>query len=175
MRNFNEFISLSGLFDQHLSNGYFTWEGPEGKTSHIDHILLNTEWIEKWPDSFLITGDPQFSDHKPLILGKQIISWGPKPFRFYNFWFNKKGFIEMCKQKWDLLPFDGWATHSIVKKLRSLKADLKGWHMQEVRNARKDLLFCEQEIQRLKSIYTSRDLVSNELISCITPFSSYVS
>ncbi|XP_071709256.1 uncharacterized protein [Rutidosis leptorrhynchoides] len=70
IETFNKFIINSNLIDQCLSNEEFTWEGPLGKMSRIDIVLLNSGWIDLWPGSILVAGKPDRSDHKPLVWGK---------------------------------------------------------------------------------------------------------
>ncbi|XP_071741004.1 uncharacterized protein [Rutidosis leptorrhynchoides] len=115
--SFNNFIVNANLIDQHLVNDDFTWEGPLGKLSRINRVFLNSSWIDLWPDAILQMGHPDKSDHKPIIWGKKLISWGPKPFRFNNSWLEKPGFINFCKDKWASYPTTGWAAFIINKNL----------------------------------------------------------
>ncbi|XP_071741116.1 uncharacterized protein [Rutidosis leptorrhynchoides] len=84
--SFNNFILDANLFDQHLTNDDFTWEGPLGKFSRIDRILVNLKGVQLWPHAILITANPESSDHKPIIWGNKLVSRGPKSFRFNNSW-----------------------------------------------------------------------------------------
>ncbi|XP_071728005.1 uncharacterized protein [Rutidosis leptorrhynchoides] len=109
IETFNDFILNASLIDQPLSNEEFTWEGPLGKMSRIDRVLLNSCWIDLWPDSILLAAKPDRSDHKPLVWGKKLVSWGTKLFRFNKAWFSKLGFLDMCFDNWANYPFNGWA------------------------------------------------------------------
>ncbi|XP_071740453.1 uncharacterized protein [Rutidosis leptorrhynchoides] len=130
--NFNNFILSANLIDQPLSNDEFTWEGPEGKQSRIDRILVNETWLHLFPESILIAGNPKSSDHKPIIWGKKIQDWGPKPFRFNNLWLEHNGFLEMCSQQWSSMDHVGWNAFVLMKKLWSLKGELWLWKNQHV-------------------------------------------
>ncbi|XP_071729333.1 uncharacterized protein [Rutidosis leptorrhynchoides] len=51
--NFNNFIISANVFDQALCNEKFTWEGPDGKMSRIDRVMVNVSWLSLFPDSIL--------------------------------------------------------------------------------------------------------------------------
>ncbi|XP_071704644.1 uncharacterized protein [Rutidosis leptorrhynchoides] len=70
--SFNNFISNAGLIDQLLVNDEFTWEGPLGKFSKIDRVFINAHWANLWPNAILQSGQPDKSDHKPIIWGEKL-------------------------------------------------------------------------------------------------------
>ncbi|XP_071713332.1 uncharacterized protein [Rutidosis leptorrhynchoides] len=121
MANFNDFISSASLIDQNIQNLMYTWDGPGGKKSRIDRVLVNVEWINLWPGAVLLAGDKSSSDHNPLIWGKKSLFWGPKPFRFFNGWFEVPKFVE-------------------------LKRDLKIWNNEHVNKSKLQLAVLESQI-----------------------------
>ncbi|XP_071708890.1 uncharacterized protein [Rutidosis leptorrhynchoides] len=123
--SFNDFILQANLIDQVLSNDEFTWEGPLGKFSRIDRVLINDKWALLWPEAILQTDPQERSDHKPLIWAKVLANWGPKPFRFNNTWISKPGFLRFCDNLLNEYNVEGWEAFKVAKKLRVLKADLK--------------------------------------------------
>ncbi|XP_071739168.1 uncharacterized protein [Rutidosis leptorrhynchoides] len=54
----------------------FTWEGPLGKFSRIDRVLINSKWALLWPDAILQTDQSDRSDHKPIIWAKKLLFSG---------------------------------------------------------------------------------------------------
>ncbi|XP_071695324.1 uncharacterized protein [Rutidosis leptorrhynchoides] len=122
---FSEFICNASLMDQSLANDEFTWEGPFGKFSRIDRVLCNHCWVSLWTDAILQTVQTDKYDHKPIVFGKKLCNWGPKPFRLNNLWLANKGFMEFCESKWDSFQVIGWAAFKINKKLRMLKSEIK--------------------------------------------------
>ncbi|XP_071718046.1 uncharacterized protein [Rutidosis leptorrhynchoides] len=161
--SFNNFILSANLFDQHLSNDDFTWEGPLGKFSRIDRILVNLKWVQAWSDAIMISASPNSSDHKPIIWGKKLEDWGPKPFRFNNSWLSKPGFLKLCESYWHNYPVFGWTAFVMGKKLRLLKADLKVWNLSNFDQETVALKNCVSDIKRLKDYFKQRDLNDNEL------------
>ncbi|XP_071728226.1 uncharacterized protein [Rutidosis leptorrhynchoides] len=157
--SFNNFILNANLFDQHLSNDDFTWEGPLGKFSRIDRMLVNLRCSQMWPDAILILANSEHSDHKPIIWGKKLSDWGPRPFRFNNSWLSKLGFMGLCESKRCSYPVHGWAAFILGKTLRMLKADLKVCNLS---NQDKDIValkVCVSDIKRLKAYFKQRDLI----------------
>lgn len=84
-KGFEYFITDNNLFDLELNNSLFTWFGPNGKCSKLDRFLVNDKWMEvgSWQASSLCR---QLSDHKPIFLNLVSDSWGPKPFKAFNWW-----------------------------------------------------------------------------------------
>ncbi|XP_071712698.1 uncharacterized protein [Rutidosis leptorrhynchoides] len=161
--SFNNFISNANLFDQSLSNDEFTWEGPLGKLSRIDRVLINAQWATSWPDAILQTGLSEQSDHKPIIWGKRLMNWGLKPFRFNNAWLSKPGFLVMCEELWSAFDTYGRAAFVLSKNLRLLKAELKSWKISNPDQDRKILKETEIEIKRIKDCYRLHDLSVAEM------------
>ncbi|XP_071707956.1 uncharacterized protein [Rutidosis leptorrhynchoides] len=161
--SFNNFISNAGLIDQFLVNDDFTWEGPLGKFSKIDRVFINAQWAILWPNSILQSGFSDRSDHKPIIWGKKLCYWGPKPFRFNNAWLAKVGFLSMCETVWSSFNTVGWASFVLNKNLRLLKAEIKLWNASHQDSFSVDLKSAESEIKRLKLCYSQCDLDAGEL------------
>jgi hypothetical protein len=56
--------------------------------------------------------------------------WGPKPFRFNNFWLTHRQIEEVVNLSWSRSRPAEWMAVRLSAKLKTLKADLKGWHAQ---------------------------------------------
>jgi hypothetical protein len=57
--------------------------------------------------------------------------WGPKPFRFNNYWLENIKFNKVVEEWWRSQEVNGWMTFVLKEKLRGLKARLKEWHIGE--------------------------------------------
>ncbi|GAU16879.1 hypothetical protein TSUD_368280 [Trifolium subterraneum] len=68
------------------------------------------------------------SDHCPIILRYSSQLWGPKPFRFNNFWLNHHGFSEAVKKNWVCPAPQNWMAFKLKEKLIALKPNLKIWN-----------------------------------------------
>ncbi|XP_071740990.1 uncharacterized protein [Rutidosis leptorrhynchoides] len=167
MVNFNNFLLNCNLLDQNIVNESFTWEGPLGKKSRIDRVLLNVESASFWAEASLFAADSDLSDHKPLVWAKNLVFWGPKPFKFINLWFKQPGFYDKCKTAWQSFKVNGWAAFVLQRKLILLKEQLKSWHSVETLARRQELSNCENSIRELNSLFEQRDLSIEEYFALI--------
>jgi len=60
--------------------------------------------------------------------------WGPKPFRFNNFWLSHKGLKDVVVRNWYFVPTMGWMTPILKEKLKVLNGDLKRWNKEVFSN-----------------------------------------
>lgn len=85
MANFNNFIEGNNLVDLQLNGKTYTWYRPNGSfKSRLDRMIVNEEWVLKWPNVVLKAGRRTLSDHRPIFVEAEIKDWGPRPFRFFN-------------------------------------------------------------------------------------------
>jgi hypothetical protein len=71
------------------------------------------------------------SDHCPLLLKYNHEDWGPKSFRFNNFWLDSKKLVEIVESFWVSNSVEGWMDFALKEKLKRLKPILKAWHKEE--------------------------------------------
>ncbi|MCH79641.1 LINE-1 reverse transcriptase like, partial [Trifolium medium] len=132
MREFVGFVEGMELVDLPLLGRRFTWFHPSGTAmSRIDRVMVSTDWLHCWGQSFLWVLPRDVSDHCPLLLKRNGHDWGPKPFRFNNVWLEHKDFSKMVDEVWRGLNVVGWMGVILKEKLKGLKVHLKAWHKQE--------------------------------------------
>ncbi|GJZ93434.1 RNA-directed DNA polymerase, eukaryota, reverse transcriptase zinc-binding domain protein [Tanacetum coccineum] len=112
------------------SNGFhFTWtkslKNPNCTIlKKLDRILINEEFMQKFPTAFGTFLPYIISDHSPALL---IIKDGrpkmKKAFRFSNFITRKEEFVDIVKKEWDV-NIQGNQMFQFVKKLKRLKHPL---------------------------------------------------
>ena len=68
------------------------------------------------------------SDHCPLILKEAGWDWGPRPFRFNNYWMEHQNFKRVVEEAWRGLGRQGWLSFVLKEKLKGLKLIIKEWH-----------------------------------------------
>jgi hypothetical protein len=97
---FGNFLEELELVDLPLLGRRFTWYQASGLAmSRIDRVLISDEWASRWGTVALWVLPRDVSDHCPLILKYSHEDWGPKPFRFNNYWLDNKNFkdvVESC-------------------------------------------------------------------------------
>ncbi|MCH87429.1 transposon TX1 putative protein, partial [Trifolium medium] len=108
----------------------FTWFHPNGVAmSRLDRVLLSNSWFDVWgaPNVWVLSRD--VSDHCPLVLRYSSSDWGPKPFRFNNFWLQNSEFKEVIKNAWESQRVEGWMEFILKERLKGLKVIIKEWNV----------------------------------------------
>ncbi|GKV48319.1 hypothetical protein SLEP1_g55143 [Rubroshorea leprosula] len=67
------------------------------------------------------------SDHCPILLKNEKIDWGPKPFKFFDAWFEKPGCMELITGVWKSSEVQGQKSFILKEKLKRKKKALKEW------------------------------------------------
>lgn len=66
---FDSFIYDTGLVDIPLHGRNYTWYKQDGRCkSRIDRVLLNNNWLSRWPNAHQVGLRRTVSDHCPLLL-----------------------------------------------------------------------------------------------------------
>jgi hypothetical protein len=94
-------------------------------------MFISDAWAARWGDVMLWALPRDVSDHCPLVLKYSHNDWGPKPFRFNNFWLDNKKCIELVEDFWRGHHIDGWMSFVLKEKLKLLKPILRNWHKQD--------------------------------------------
>lgn len=168
IQGFNRFIKNSNLLDLDMEDGSFTWFGPQGKCSKLDRFLINNIWAEsgQWSVKALCR---LTSDHKPIILSSDKASWGPKPFKSFNWWFQEASFTKELDKFWqDLSPFK--SEKNIQEILKEAKIMSKSWSSNKQNSLSERIKFLKSYLDDLdaNNIWgTERDDVRSELMSCL--------
>ena len=116
-----------GLFDVIPLGRKFTWYHASGLAmSRIDRVLISDGWSSGWGVASLWVLPITISDHCPLVLKYGNTDWGPKPFRFNNFWLKNKLFKKMVEESWRNHTVSGWMAMVLKSKLKRLKDVIRG-------------------------------------------------
>lgn len=67
-------------------------------------------------------------DHFPIWIKAGIGDWGPKSFRFNNYWVKHKDFLSFVKEEWDVVSVIGQGDFILKENLKALKRKLKWWN-----------------------------------------------
>ncbi|XVF82160.1 hypothetical protein PTKIN_Ptkin16aG0022500 [Pterospermum kingtungense] len=120
------------------------------ETLGLDRFLLASEFLFVCPNLVQKLGPRSLSDHNLISLEIEETDWGPVPFRFYNHWFEMKGFQEMVNRQWDSIQVRRGAEGDIRNKLRDLKLAIKGWYNRHGRMDPLKISALEEEIHNLE-------------------------
>ncbi|KAL8456316.1 hypothetical protein ACS0TY_034507 [Phlomoides rotata] len=165
IRRFSEFISSSKLMELQLNGRKFTWYKTDGSCkSKLDRMMVNEEWMWKWPDLSLRSLGRSFSDHCPLVLKHAVVDWGPKPLKYFNGWSMHPEFADFCRNKWSGCKVDGWKSFTLNEKLKLLKKDLKWWSKNTYGSLRNSIEANKDNIERLDRFDEIFGLEDDEII-----------
>ncbi|KAL0289527.1 UNVERIFIED_CONTAM: hypothetical protein Sradi_7071800 [Sesamum radiatum] len=125
MAEFREFIMDAALIHLPYTGCPFTWHncssGSRSLWRRLDRVLVNDNWLEKWPHSSYLSALPQTSDHSPLILlGAERRPVGGV-FRFDNYLASQPGFLNSVRQVWRHRIY-GTEMYGVTHKLKALKS-----------------------------------------------------
>jgi len=70
-------------------------------------------------------------DHCPLVLRVGGWDWGPKPFRFNNYWLKNREFKGVVEEAWRGHNVGGWMSFVLKEKLKVLKHKINEWNKVE--------------------------------------------
>ncbi|GKV30536.1 hypothetical protein SLEP1_g39339 [Rubroshorea leprosula] len=159
LKEFNEFIEISGLVNLPMIGRKFTLYQPNGNCmSRLDRFLFFEEWMLNWTDLKQWGLARSLSDHCPILVKDEACNWGPKPFKFYNVWLQDLAFREMIEKQWDSFNIQGWGGFVLKEKMKLLKNSMKVWtrnHVQvvdkQIEEAKETIakLDCKGEVQQL--------------------------
>ncbi|WJX28141.1 hypothetical protein P8452_16895 [Trifolium repens] len=157
MVEFNSFLDHLDLVDMPLIGRSFTWFHPNGVAmSRLDRILLSSSWCDVWGTPCVWALSRDVADHFPLVLKYNSSDWGPKPFRFNNFWLQHCDFKALVTNAWEAQEAVGWMGFVLKEKLKGLKTVIKDWN-------RATFKWSESEKQRLISDIKTLDLKSETM------------
>ena len=94
LSQFLNFIENARLVDLPLLEGKFTWcnNRLEPTFCRLDRFLLLIEFVVKMSSLMEKVLLRSLLDHNHVYLIKDVVNWGPKPFRFFNYWLDGDGF-----------------------------------------------------------------------------------
>nr|GEU72800.1 RNA-directed DNA polymerase, eukaryota [Tanacetum cinerariifolium] len=127
--SFNHFISMAGLIDLPFEGYSFTWAiKSASKMSKLDRFLISEGLLSIYPSLSALCLDRHLSCHRPIIMHKVVVNYGPYPFRVFHFWFYKDGFDKLVEDSWKSLNIDEPNKINLLKKkFQALKVLIKAW------------------------------------------------
>lgn len=155
--NFKKILQELQLMEFSPSVRGFTWFRGNAK-SVLDRLFVNPEWLSIFPSLNITLLQRGLSDHCPLLVQSKTKNWGPKPFRFQNFWLTDPKCLKIVKESWSKS-----SSRPMVEKLRADKTSLKQWNQKEFGNLDSNIANLESTIQSIDNIANQRNLDSEEL------------
>ncbi|KAL0292830.1 UNVERIFIED_CONTAM: hypothetical protein Sradi_6970400 [Sesamum radiatum] len=102
----------------------FSWhncsQGSRSQWKRLDRVLVNEEWLVRWPRTQYISALPSTSDHSPLILSGYDTDRAKGIFRFDNYLAKMPGFLDSVLHIWNHRIY-GTLMYGVTTKLKALK------------------------------------------------------
>lgn len=114
---------------------FFTWTNRRSRddaiVAKLDRVLANSHWMQCLSQTKAHFDEPKISDHSliEVTLYNKFPS-RPKPFKFYNCWYDHKAFLPLVTTVWKC-DFQGYPMFIISQKLKRLKAALKEFNQRD--------------------------------------------
>ena len=134
----------------------FTWIR-RNAASRIDQILVDKEWLLKFPLSRAYCKGRVFSDNFPLILSTTQVKWGPSPFRTLDCWLEEPTFLSTFKKEWVQL-----SGLPLERKLKLIKKPLKEWNRRVFGHIEQNICKFQAAMDKLESAAQIRELQEDE-------------
>lgn len=128
-KEFVECINELEVEDVSFTGCYHTWtnkqEGMNFVSKKLDRVLSNLEWLRVFPNTSVEFLERGVSDHSPsIVVIDKIDSFGPKPFKFFNFWAEHKDFLDWVAEGW-CIEVEGYSMFQLYTRLKVVKSILK--------------------------------------------------
>ncbi|KAL6194550.1 hypothetical protein ACLB2K_035632 [Fragaria x ananassa] len=147
-------MEANDLIDIQFKGQKYTWSNnwPGGGLIKIrlERGIVNTKWLERWPDTSVFHFPKLGSDHCPLIFDTEPrLDRGPKSFKFEPSWVDYAECKEVISKAWDL-PCDGTGAVQWVGKIDRCARDLSSWSKLKFSNNKKTINSHIEELQLLQ-------------------------
>lgn len=131
--DFNLFIRTNELSEVKQGGRRFTWVSSNGeKHRKLDRVLVNTKFLQEWPDVGAVVKYQVFADHCHVLLKARSLDFGPSPFKFFDQWLTEEGFKDMLKTVWKSLSPISLADVTLREKLKAAKNRIKEWRKSNI-------------------------------------------
>jgi len=132
MNLYRSFLTDVELEDHHLLGKRFTWYHANGRAmSRFNRVLISEDWHNFWGENTLWVLPRDVSDHCLLVLEVGGWDWGPRSFRFNNYWLENRKVKDVVEGSWNSNNMRGWMGFVLKEKLKALKVKLTEWNKEE--------------------------------------------
>ncbi|GJZ82902.1 RNA-directed DNA polymerase, eukaryota [Tanacetum coccineum] len=91
--------------------------------SKLDRFLISEGLLSVYPSLSALCLDRCLSDHRPIVMREYVVDFGPTPFRVFQSWFTKNGFVKLVEDTWKNSSFvESNKITLLRKKFHALKS-----------------------------------------------------
>jgi hypothetical protein len=104
---FGQCLNDLEVLDLNFSGCFYTLtnksEVPRFVATKLDRVLPNEYWMSYFGKTIVEFQSKGISDHCPAVISiGSLQSFGPEPFKFFNYWLKHKEFLNCVKEGWDI-------------------------------------------------------------------------
>jgi hypothetical protein len=126
---FDNCLNSLEVTDLNFSGCLFTWnnksEGSRFIARKLDRVLVNEDWLCNFGRTCVDFSSGGISDHSLAFISVgTMVSFGPKPFKFFNYWLENKDFMSWISDCWSQ-DVQGVPMFKLCRKLKAVKIMLK--------------------------------------------------
>jgi len=109
---------------------FHTWRtnnqvGDDFVCKKLDRVMVNGDWFASLSNTAVEFLERGVSDRSPaLVTIAKLVSYGPKPFKYFNFWSDHQNFLQWIDEGWRV-DVEGFSMFRLYTRLKSVKAVLK--------------------------------------------------
>ena len=145
---------------------YYTWNnkqcGEDRIASRIDRVFGNDEWMDKWGHVITEYGNPNISDHRPMMMTLQKAhQYGKVGFKFFNVWIEHDSFMDKVEVVWRK-DYGNSKMKQVWWKLKNLQPFLTQLNNKEFKYIGKQIEMARVEIENVQD--QLKEKVTDELV-----------
>jgi hypothetical protein len=167
----NEFagcISQLEVDDLAFMGCFHTWSNKQAGSAFVskklDRVLANVKWMQDYGSTSVDFLEAGVSDHSPaLIVVERYNSFGPKPFKFFNFWADHSLFLDWVGEGWNT-HVEGFSIYKLYTKLKVVKKILKAKNLEVFGGLGHRVLKAKQDLDRAQAIF----IASHGNLDCLS-------
>lgn len=133
IEEFREGVDKFNLVDLRLLGGRWTWSNSREQPSwsRIDQFFISNKLLMQLARLSQKVLNRPISDHFPICLIPEGITWGPGIFRLDNKWLRVDSFKELAANVWQQSRVKGTVSFQLAYKLKALKNKIEEWRIEE--------------------------------------------
>jgi len=144
-------ISYTGCFHTWTNNQ----SGKDFVSKKLDRILSNCDWTKKFGNTTVEFLERGISDHSlALVAVSSYVSYGPKPFKFFNHWADHSQILEWIGDAWKI-EVDGYSMFQFYAKLKAVRALLKSTNKEVYGGLGQRVMQARQDLAKAQSSFIS--------------------
>ncbi|KAE8660741.1 hypothetical protein F3Y22_tig00116951pilonHSYRG00750 [Hibiscus syriacus] len=157
------FLNHTNLIDLPMVGGRFTWcNNREASTwVRLDRFLISGDFLISFPNVLQSLLPRSLSDHNPVCLEEKTVDWGPKPFRFFNYLLEEKGFEDIVKSSMDVSR-GSRRSRGIFSILQETKIAIRSWSGRKFNGISESIADLELKINNLEFKAQAGDLCQQD-------------